>query len=153
MEVTLSPEEQKYARFLAKKRYEYAREQGKVNVRKGPQSDEVTDLEGIAGEMAYCKIFNVYPDFQTNVIPKADCILHNGLTVDIKTTKYAKGHLIAAKWKGDGVDLYALMVGTFPTYKFVGLATKQELLAKENITNFGRGDLYALPQEKLTYPF
>jgi hypothetical protein len=41
------------------------------------------------------------------------------------------------------------MVGTFPTFEFVGLATGKDLLLAHNLRNFGYGPTYALPQAAL----
>jgi hypothetical protein len=41
------------------------------------------------------------------------------------------------------------MVGTFPSYEFRGFSYASDLKRKENIVNLGRGDLYALTQDKL----
>lgn len=152
MNVSLNEAEQRLAKYLAKQRYATARAEGSKNVRKGSQSDEETDLEGIAGEIAFCKLMNVYPDMEPGK-KDADCWLRNGLSVDVKTTKHAGGRLIAARWKGDAVDQYALIVGTFPDYKFVGTASTAELMQEQNLTHLGRpdkGQVYALEQKDLT---
>ena len=72
MVVTLNDAEQRLARYLARQRYESNRNQGVTNNRVGPQSDEVTDLEGIAAEIAFCKLFNVYPDLEHSCKDPAD---------------------------------------------------------------------------------
>ena len=42
-----------------------------------------------------------------------------------------------------------LMVGSFPSYTFAGLASKEELLNLKNIMNLGWGELFALDQSSL----
>lgn len=153
MRVTLSIEEQKLAKFLARRRHETSRQQGKENLCKDHLSEELSELDGVAGELAYCKLMNVYPDIQAGSSPDEDCILHNGKLVDVKTTAYDTGKLVASKWKGAGVDLYALMVGSFPTYRFAGVATKDELINPDRLTNLGTGELYVLEQKDLECPF
>ena len=155
MKVTLTEHEQRIARFLAKERYNVNRENNVQDAKKGEQSNEFVDLEGIAGEMAFCKIFNLYPDLEIKVTTQdtdaGDCIL-NGHKVDVKTTSYDTGRLICATWKNDDVDLYALMVGTFPNYEFRGMATSSYLKQEKNKTDLGRGVVYALRQKDLQFP-
>ena len=151
MDITLNEIEQRLAKCLARKRHSQARIEGSKNVRKGTMSNEETDLEGIAGEIAFCKMFNVYPDMEPGKKP-ADCRLRTGQSVDIKTTKHRSGRLIAARWKGNAVDRYALLVGEFPTYTFCGWATTEELMKEENLTHLGnpdKGKVFALDQSRL----
>ena len=44
------------------------------------------------------------------------------------------------------------MVGQFPTYSFRGMANASYLKQESNITDLGRGKVYALEQSKLKYP-
>jgi len=148
--IVLNEIEQRLATFLAKKRHENARNKGISNGRMGPQSDWETDLEGIAAEIAFCKAHNVYPDLQLEVLETADAFTLDMGAVDVKSTKYRNGMLLAVMGKTDSPpDSYALMIGEFPRYRFVGWARAGELLRDENIKNLGHGDGYALPQEKL----
>ena len=150
MQITLNDAEQKLARYLAQKRYQNARSKGIENKRIGDQSDAETDLNGIGAEIAFCKLMNVYPDLQTEHIPDNDALLRNGMTVDVKATKYRNGHLIAAPWKStEAADIYALMVGTFPNYRFAGWASGSHLLQSDNKKDLGHGEGYALTQDQL----
>ena len=155
MKITLTEHEQKIAQFLAKERYNVNRQNNVHDAKKGGQSNEFVDLEGIAGEIAFCKLFNLYPDLEIKVTTQetddGDCIL-NGHKVDVKTTSYETGRLICATWKNDDVDVYALMVGTFPTYTFRGMTNASYLKQDAHITDLGRGKVYALDQSKLKYP-
>lgn len=152
MRIELNVAEQKLAAFLANARYSNARNKGVEDKKIGPQSCAETDLEGIGAEIAFCKLFNLYPDTQTEYIPVHDAVLHTGQTVDVKSTKYNSGHLVAVKSKKEEPsDIYALMVGSMPVYRFAGFSTKGQLFRDANIKNFGHGDGYALPQDGLTY--
>jgi hypothetical protein len=118
----------------------------------GGQSNEETDLEGIAGELVACKFFNVYPDTETNLkdLPKYDLLTSKGSRVDVKTTQYKNGRLLATlNKKVCDVDIYVLVIGSFPVYDVVGWAKSEELIADKNIMNLGRGDGYALSQDQL----
>ena len=150
MIIELNEAEQKLAIFLAKARHQNARKKMVVNHRMGPQSDETTDLEGIAGEIAYCKLMNLYPDLQTEFIPGYDCLLPDGTRVDVKTTKYPNGKLISATWKDIGdIDAFALMVGEMPKYRYAGIMKASELLQEKRKQNLGHGIVYVATQDEL----
>tara|TARA_R110000803_G_scaffold30935_2_gene69403 strand:+ start:155 stop:622 length:468 start_codon:yes stop_codon:yes gene_type:complete len=152
MKITLNDAEQALARHLAKSRYDNARSTGKPDQKMGGQSCEETDLEGIAGELVVCKRLNLYPDTDTDLIiyPKYDLLTHKGTKVDVKTTKYSSGRLLATmKKKVEDCDVYVLVVGEFPNYRIVGWAKSEELILKENIINLGHGEGYALNQSQL----
>ena len=146
-QVSLSPEEQKIALWVAKQRYASNRSAGVVNARVGDQSDELTDLEGFAGEMAFCKLLNLYPDM--SIEPQTgtfDCETAKGTTIDVKTTKYERGHLIVGKKKeGCGTQVYALMVGSFPQYQFRGWVYNEDIFREE----WWNEDHYKMPQSAL----
>lgn len=150
MEATLNDAEQMLAKYLAEKRYDSNRASKIRNAKIGPQSNQETDLNGIGGEIAFCKMFGAYPDM--SISPRHggfDC-LWRGKKVDVKTTKYTTGKLIARKSKDkSSADLYVLIVGQFPRYAYKGMASSDELFKNENIVNLGYGDTYALDQSKL----
>ena len=117
----------------------------------GDQSNEETDLEGFGAELAFCKLMNIYPDLETgNNLPPYDCVSRFGVTIDVKTTKYPKGHLLATlKKKNNPPDKYVLMVGEFPEYQIVGEIGADEFLQDSNIGNLGKGDGFMLTQAEL----
>ncbi len=152
--LTLSPMEQRLSRAVAAARYKAARTAGVVNARIGAQSDEQTDLDGFGAELAFAKLVNVYPDLTIGARKGGfDCELNEyfGIRVDVKATRYRSGRLLATRGKFDEteVDVYALMIGTFPTYRFVGWASKEELIRADNLKDLGRGQGYALAQDQL----
>lgn len=147
--INLNAVEQRIAKHMAKSRYETSRAAGIKNNRKGPQSDYETDLEGFGSELAAAKLLNVWPDLDLDVIPDHD-LMFNGKTIDVKSTKYKTGRLCAGLHKvNKSCDYYMLMVGSFPSYRFAGIAAKEELLNQKNIMNLGWGELFALDQDKL----
>ena len=146
----LTTTEQKIASYIAKARYNKARAKNIPNNKKGPQSNYETDLEGVASEMAAAKILNLWPDLQIDTVPDHDLILNNK-TIDVKATKYSSGRLIAGLNKNiKHCDYYMLMIGTFPEYRCAGVATKEELLNENTITDLGWGKLHALNQSALS---
>ena len=152
MLIELNEAEQKLAKYVAKKRYENNRSDGTKNSKIGDQSDEATDLEGIAAEIAWCKVNNVYPDLTfDDGRPDADAVSRSGQMVDIKATKYKNGRLLAVRWKkAGGVNLYCLVIGEFPKYRIAGYMSADELLDESRLTNLGHGMTYAATQQELS---
>ena len=149
--VELNNAEQRLARFMARSRMENAIKRGITNAQVGSQDRLDIDLEGYGAELAFCKLFNVYPDMSIVADPAADRTgdaIWMGKTVDVKTSKYKTARLLAVRWKKKK-DLYALMVGTFPKYEFRGMATGDELIRQENLIDLGHGEGYALSQHQL----
>lgn len=150
MIIELNDAEQRLARYLALARYRNARKKGIVNHRIGPQSDELTDLEGIGGEIAFCKMMNLYPDLQIEYIPGYDCVLPDGTKVDVKTTKYENGKLLSVPWKEPkDIDVFALMIGGIPRYRYAGMMKAKELLQEHRKQNLGHGVVYVATQDEL----
>lgn len=151
-EITLNENEQRLAKFLAKSRYETNRANNVKDLKVGTDSNETVDLEGMAAEIAYCKLMNLYVDMETDPpeMPSFDCVSRLGVRVDVKSTKYRDGHLIATLKKvNNPPDKYVLVVGKLPTYSIVGEVWSVDLLEEGNIKNFGYGPCYALSQSEL----
>ena len=152
MIVELNLAEQKLAQYLAKARYENARGRNKPDMKKGPQSSEQTDLEGIASEIAAAKAVNVYPDLETDLddLPDIDLLSRKGYSIDVKATTYPNGKLITALWKKDkSCQFYMLVIGKFPKYRIAGIMSADELMRDQRIKNLGHGDTYAAEQTEL----
>lgn len=152
--ITLNPAEQKLAQYLAKVRHSRNRREGVKDRQVGPQSSAQTDLDGIAGEIVVAKLLNVYPDLAVDHRPDHDLsvTLWNGLTVgvDVKTTRYKNGKLLAVPSKSLKVaDAYALVVGEFPAYRVAGFALGEALVHESRLIDLGHGPTYGLPQSAL----
>lgn len=151
--ISLCETEQAICRGIARARFSNNRKSGIINKKVGKQSNDETDLEGFAAEFAFCKLFNVFPDF--TVSPRnsnedaGDAVLPGGLSVDIKVTKYPTGRLLAVPWKANNVELYALMIGEFPVYTFKGFMRREDLLKEERLGNLGYGQTYIAQQHEL----
>ena len=152
MKIELSDFEQKICVAAAKRRYKDSRAAGIHNAKVGPQSNYETDLSGIAGEFACAKAFNVYPDL-TFYVRKGgvDLTLANGTRLDIKTTKYPSGKLLARKSCVDNdIDAFVLVTGEFPNYDIKGWATKEHLVSEESYRPMGKyGNSYWLGQDEI----
>jgi hypothetical protein len=154
--VELGPAERRLAEYLAKARHAANRRSGVRDARVGPQSSAETDLEGIAAELAFCKLFNAYPDLGEDARPPFDARLPlDGvyLRVDVKATRYRSGRLLAVPGKAtkaERPDAYALVVGAFPgPYEFRGFLAADELLRPTRLTDLGHGPTYSAAQAEL----
>ncbi len=149
MNIVLNSAEQIVCKSLALMRYEIARAVGRKDQQIGNQPSWQTDEDGIGGEIAVSRVLNVYP----SLVLKPDAgwdILYNGHKIDVKTTRYKAGRLLAKlNARDDEVSIYLLVTGVFPEYTIVGYATKEQLIAKENIIDLGHGQGYGLTQDKL----
>jgi len=151
-EIILNENEQRLAKFLATARSVTSRENNVKDLRVGNDSSEDIDLEGMAAEIAYCKLMNIYVDMVTDPpeMPSFDCISRLGVRVDVKSTKYRNGHLIATLRKvKKPPDKYVLVVGEFPSYSIVGEVWAEDLLLEGNLKDFGYGNCYAVTQSEL----
>jgi hypothetical protein len=105
--------------------------------------------------MAFSKLFNIFPDLTIHTRSSIDgtdthdAILPCGLSVDVKTTKYPNGKLLAVPWKKANGDLFALMVGTAPSYVFKGFMFQYQLLSPQRLGNLGHGNTYIAQQSEL----
>jgi hypothetical protein len=150
--ITLNTAEKRLAKFVGRERDRNGRRNGYTNLRIGPQSDEETDLEGIAAEIAFARYTNVYPDLDIDCTeyPAHDAVLHNGTLVDVKTTTYPNGRLIVAPWKNvDAVDAYVLVVGKFPTYRIAGAMESYRLMRPHRMKDLGHGKVFVATQDEL----
>lgn len=150
--IILNDNEQRLAKFLAKSRYETNRANNVKDLKVGTDSNETVELEGMAAEIAYCKLMNLYVDMETDPpeMPAYDCVSRLGVRVDVKSTKHRDGHLLATLRKAKKpADKYVLVVGEFPSYSVVGEVWAEDLLHEGNIKDFGYGNCYAVTQSEL----
>lgn len=153
-EVTLTKMEQAICKYIVSERKRNNSDAGVKEKKVSDQSSDDIEIDGYGGEIAFCRLFNLFPDFTTH--PRGqdndfgDCISKTGKRIDVKTTKYETGKLICALWKNNNVDVYVLMTGTFPNYTYRGYATAENLKRQENIKNLGRGELYVMDQNNLS---
>ena len=148
--IVLTDLETKIARHVGKHRYLNARSKNVTNAKIGDQSNQETDIEGVAGEIAFCKAMNLYPDLQTEEIPKHDAILVGGATVDVKQTKYDNGMLLVTTKKiDDPSDIYILMTGSMPEFTFRGGMPSDLVFQEKRIVDLGYGESYGVKQHDL----
>ena len=150
--ITLNSVEQGVALFVAKSRQESARKNNLKDTRVGIRDPFTADLEGFAAEMAICKMFDAFPDFEVSLKKaKNDCgdLKIKGYSIDVKTSKNPNAVLSVKPWKKGRVHGFALMTGVFPTYTLKGLILSEDVFRRENFVNGGTFDSYCVPQDKL----
>jgi hypothetical protein len=155
-EVLLPKELRTKAMSLSRQRYKNNRSSGVKNNKIGKQSNAFTDLEGIAGEMAFCFLFGVEADetvFVRSASSDAGDARLDGYTFDVKTTKYPNGKLLAVPGKTrSSIDYYVLMTGLFPSYVYRGVMKATDLLTEDRLGTLGYGPTYIAEQQELHHP-
>lgn len=122
---------------------------GITNGRIGPQSDWNVDIVGMLGELAFCKAWNIYPDFDVALRRGSfDCVL-KGKRVDVKSTTVETGKLLAKPGAYANVDRFVLAVVQVPKVALVGWLARDELINQRNIIDLGHGPTYGVEQERL----
>jgi hypothetical protein len=150
VEIRLDEHEKRICAWLAKQRHASNRQAAVCNLQVGPQSNEMTELEGIGGEFAFCKLLNLYPDMSIKIGAGGADAKVGHLSVDVKTTTYLNGKLLAHVRKAEvACDIYVLVVGQMPTYRIAGWAYDLELLNERRLIDLGHGPVYAMTQSEL----
>ena len=137
---------------IGKARQEYNNSQGIRDRKQDTTKDSVEmHIEGVAGEWAFCKAMNVYPDHEMFERNQYDCRTKHG-TWDVKTVADPEENLVVRfnKARRDKrADFYALVIGKRPEYEIVGYLPADEVFRVEYVTDVGYGDFYLVPQSKL----
>jgi hypothetical protein len=148
--ITLDDDEILLAKVIGGMRSIVARSAGVVDAKKAALSGLTIDEDGVIAEYAFCKYFNVFPMISPS--PRSgsyDCLL-NGKRIDVKSTRYKDGKLLATLKDNPDVDVYVLAIVDGNTVAFPGYATKAQLCREENIADLGRGSGYVMTQDRLT---
>jgi len=149
IKVELTDAELMVAKMLGGLRTIVGRTAGVTDRKVTNQSGLSIDEDGMIAEYAFCKHFNIFPDIVPG--PRSgsyDCV-YQGKRIDVKSTRYPDGRLLATLKDNPDVDIYVLAVLSGNTVTFPGFATKSALCRKENETDLGRGIGYAMDQERL----
>jgi hypothetical protein len=122
-----------------------------VDRQMGKQDPWEIDIDGMVGEFRVAKWLNVCPDFTVSIRKGGvDLVSPSGKTIDVKTTRYKTGRLLATSSKvNDACDFYVLAIVDDTGCSIAGWATKEELLREDNLLDLGHGKGYAMEQSKL----
>ena len=115
----------------------------------GPVTLEA-DIEGVLGELAFCKLLNVYPDLDIMLQSHSFDCLYKTLRIDVKTSKYKQARLLVdIRKRVEDCDIYVLMVGENGEYECAGWAYAWAIVNNSCIMDLGHGDSYGLSQDDL----
>lgn len=135
IQVTLNSSEQELVERVSVQRREHDERNSFKDYRRAKkQSARFIEVNGLGGEIAFCKAMNLFPDIATDQVSKFDATLPNGTKVEIKTTEYGHGKLISRHIRGEA-DVYVLVTGQMPEYKVVGYITRDNLKSKNTTLN------------------
>ena len=152
VEYTLTELEQKLCSTGGKMRYNSNRKAGLPNAKVSKRNPMEIEKLGIAGELAVAKHLNVYPDLSIFVRKGgADLVTHSDKKIDVKTTFYDRGKLIAF-YKTDygDVDTFVLVTAEhYPTVVIRGWAKREDLINNDKIGNLGYGKVFVMEQNEL----
>ena len=97
-----------------------------------------SDVRGMAGEIAVCKYYGVYPNLIIGPNRLGYDLKLNGIEIDVKTTKYVTGFLTAGKnhFPQSGF-IYLLVTEQAPDYKFAGWQWSETLIQEHNLKKHG----------------
>lgn len=161
MDTILNTHQQHIAQYLAKKRWENCHdrgaettvyEKGAIVVVKGCKGIvRKREYEAMGGEMAFCKLHNLWPEIDPETIGVEDCKLPNNLRVDVKTTDCPTGRLLVkAIAHAEDQDVFALMIVKWPHYRYAGLILAAEMLREERLApDLKKYPCYAANQNEL----
>lgn len=134
--IQLTDEQYQDAIALGKARYTNNREHGVLKTHIHGVDPVQADVEGVAGEIAFAQLVNA----DTSEIKRigvtsseqgtdAGDVIHAGLCIDVKTTKYEGGHLLvyAHKLDNPNIDGYVLMTGYRGRYTCRGYISKEAI--------------------------
>jgi len=149
----LTPGDRAIVERVARARSRANRSQGVGDARvQRTHAPERLDLQGFAGELAFCRLMNLRPDESIEPRSKrqgsdadADARLSDGRTVDVKTplwnTPTTKLLVQGYVRKEDSADLFALMLGSWEegSYRLAGFMSKDELMRPARLRSMRAG--------------
>lgn len=148
--ITLTTAEVRLAWFIARARYAHNRENGNPANLYGKGDPIDREANSYGAELAFCKYFNVYPDIKTHKAGVEDATLPDGRLVDVKQTWRHDGRLLVkVKDRRGKVDLFALVTGTLPVFKYHGMIEYAKLIREETIDYNLEHPAYACAQDDL----
>jgi len=106
------------------------------------------DKQGARGEIAFCKMHNIFPDL-TPGPDKWDCILPTGEKVDVKTTSMVDSDLMACRKSYQEVDLIAMVEEVGNEYTLVGTIDAETMTQDKYLEPRGSDLIYMVPREEL----
>lgn len=153
MKVTLTQQDILLCQHIGGLRSLVARAHGVRDAKMSPDAGLLLDQDGFIGEYAFCKAFNLFPDF--GLSPRCgsfDCVIERSgreYRVDVKTTRVKSGRLLSTTKGNPDIDIYVLAVLEGFDVHFPGYAFAADLIHQDNIVDLGHGSGYAMTQDRL----
>jgi hypothetical protein len=154
MKIKLNEIEDELVKQVAKARTAISRKDGVPNQKISEADDFEVEYVGMAGEVAVAKAMNVFPDLSIHSRSGGyDLMSAQGNRVEVKTTRYHSGKLVARlKASAKDSDYYVLVTGNPPNMTLRGHVRTEDFLREVNIGKLSDDapEAYILPQEALT---
>lgn len=149
--IILNDIERLWVMEMARNRYAYDRKLGlEATVYKDGVDNIDNEVNAYGAEVAYCKLFNLYPDLEHSYFMPFDAMHGDKSTVDVKTTVLTNGRLLVKKKERMNLpDEYALMIGSYPIYTYIGHIAAGKLIRPENLDTKLKSPAYAARQSEL----
>lgn len=136
--------------YVSMVRYRIDQDAGATDRQMSPRDPVEIMRDGYAGELAACRVFNVYPDMSLHPTPGShDFVTVKGTKCDVKTRPTFGDLLVPVHKKGADVDVYILVIGSGVEFEVVGWAYSWEVFNEENLTDLGHGPTYLVKKNEL----
>ena len=147
--ISITPDLQLISNIIGSMRSAINRNAGTKDAKVGPQDGAQADIDGVLGELAFCKWKNVWPDLSIAARSGSyDCIV-NGLRIDVKTTRIKSGRLLSTLKSNSDVDIYVLAIIEDGFVNFPGYMFAKEFRRDENIADLGHGKTYCVERNQM----
>ena len=151
MIIELNQTELKMAKLLAKERTNCNRSRGIKDQKKSKRSGAAIEFDGICGELAVCKAFNIYPHISDKPERNSNDGVIKGKTIEVKTTGALDGSLLVRpKEEKKNVDYFILVLAEAPYFHIAGFLESRNVFKTQYIRNpMNLGKAFFIPQDVL----
>lgn len=161
MKASLTAVEKEVAKYLASQRKKANRKANPHDaVKEFGLEPNYIEQEGVMSELAFCKMFNVYPEQVLQIGYRSavagdddgDAVINN-ICIDVKTTKHKDGQLVCFR-KNPAIDLIVMLVGEYGNYELVGGIFPEDMYVnwRWGVPKKMRQPCYSAVQEELLTP-
>lgn len=150
MRIELTDAELMVCQTLGSLRSLVNRRHGVADAKMGDQSGMNADIDGLIGEYAFCKAYNLFCDIAPT--PRSgsfDAVTRKKMRIDVKATRRKDGRLLATLKSNPDVDAYVLAIIDGNSVELAGWMKREELCTEGNIRSLGHGDTYVMDRAGL----
>jgi len=149
IKMILEPDEITICETVGRLRSLIARSSRVKDAKMGGQDGAASDVMGMKAEYAFAKAFNTFPDLGLKPRSGSPDGFLNGKRYDVKSTHHLDGMLLSTRKVNPDIDVYVLATVKNRCVRFVGWASKEELIKEDNLIDLGYGKGYGLDQNQL----